>query len=1559
LLPSGRYCLDISKKAPWSLAVTAQDKAQRLFEYISKVYAIDLPVVRDFTKYGAEPWWQADLIPSAQCRIKLFDTGNNIAEAGSQGESIEEDAWLSVSKRSYDKPPPLEQVLTEWVELSLNPTKRPTPKPSIFRRIHFEADQQRVSAFEEYVKAWEDWEKTRESSPPPSPEILVGWIDETPGANLPPVLVEEREIEDRFEADPSRAQALNNYVEGQWSAWVKRVLPSFKANELYDQMFSLHQRLSVEGDRIEIVWGHVLLNWNHNLGAKVSHPLILTPLNLEFHPERRTITLTPAHAHPSRFDVDCLGDLDYPHKDLLLHYVRNINNSESPPDAWSRNAMRGLASTVTGYLSQEAADDTNLYTDEPVARPPTSAKPTIYNASTIFVRPRLRRLWIDDAKSVATSIATGADIPPFIGSLIEDPKTTRLEIPEGHPHSVSIDEDDGESLLPLEYNDQQRAIWDKLRTHFGVLVQGPPGTGKSHTIANIVSALLARGQRVLVTSQTENALKVLRDLIPEEIRNLCVSQLGNDTESKTQLNNAVVEIGSRLAEKNSPEPERRVQQIRRELRAVREEQARLRHRIRDWAELDSCKITLGREEISAHQAAKECSAGEAKHAWFPDKLAPEIEPPLSSEELKGLCILIREISPNDRRSCIQHLPDPEHIQSVEYISTTFSELRSASARSTETEALRADWGDQLRTAQVADLERAISVVEPALSDLQGLSAEWQLRLLDRMASGENQMALWKDFTRICTELRHRAWQSFLKIHQSQIAIGNLPFDLDRETALDELERTLQKGKNPSGFITRLALSKAAKLLFDTVTVDGQKLTTPGRIELIRAHFSYGADVKKFEQIWSKSIKIVDGPRRDQLAPMPLADIDSRLNGVRNVVQWLDSHLPPIKTELLSLGCPASREDLHRASNLAKCLQTLHGQRAVIEEQSLMQRLREYEDALRDESRKQGVHVLWRGFADAIQHRSPDEYERTYQELSRLIQLRPKVERLEHLLRELRNMAPNWADTIEREATESGPAAIPEDWAFAWRWRRLHEWLTSLHNRDGVESLQNSLEKARERERGLLTRLVSERTWQKQISKVKDHHYRALTAWAIVMKQFGKGTGKHAQRYLAAANKAMIEAVGAVPVWIMPLFRVVQSFAAKPGIFDVVIVDEASQCDIRALPVLYRARNVVVVGDPEQISPTNVGIPKDKVFELNRQFLGDIPFPERFDMDNSLYAIAGTIPTMDRILLTEHFRCVPPIIEFNNRLCPSYGGNLEPLRQPHPQEMLDPPVRTVFIENGFKNDSDINEPEAEAIVELLVRLCDDERYACGGKNNRKRTMGVISLLGEKQAKYISDLIARHPGLDERERAERRIICGDAYAFQGDERDVMFLSLVIAPNAPFAAQVTEAARQRFNVATSRARDQVFLFHSVQLKDINNEECVRYKLLSWYLNPPKAEIEAGLEVLRQKAQTPFEIGVGEKIITKGYIVIPQVRPFPKDFRYRIDLVIQGEKSRVAVECDGDQWHGPEQWEYDQRREAQLRRAGWRFWRISGSAFYRNKDRALEGLWCFLEDSGVRPRL
>ncbi len=919
------------------------------------------------------------------------------------------------------------------------------------------------------------------------------------------------------------------------------------------------------------------------------------------------------------------------------------------------------------------------------------------------MRERTRRLWVDDAKKVADSIYAGAEIPSFIRSLIADPHLAESPNPEGYADIDNLDEDDGENLLPLEYNAQQEEIVKKLRKHFGALVQGPPGTGKSHTIANLVSSLLARGKKVLVTSQTENALKVLRDQIPKNIQSLCVSQLGSDTESKIQLNEAVESIGKHLDKKKSQIVEQKIQQLKNDLRAVQEEQSKLRNQIKDWVELDACTIMIDSQKITAQQAAKECSENERNHSWFPDKLSQDDEPPIKEQELIEMCNLLKEILPADRKSCLQYLPDLKQLLSPEDFSNVVSELKSHKAFSVETEKLRNEWGNNLHTAERMVIENAINLLEDALRLLQELKHPWQFKVLEFMVSESVQDNYWRDFYNKCRSYWEKAWQSYQASRGYEITVDSLPADIDITPALEEISRHVDNGRNPSSFLVRIRLSKSAKLLYQSIKVDGASINASERINITKAYFTYNSFLKKIDTLWKQTISSVNGPEMDLACAMPLSEIDEKIKSVCSTIDWKNKYFEDIKTTLSTLGC--RKQILHKQDILEECLKTLYGQIAEIEKRKTEHDLSGYQDYLRKESKKDNSHNLWRMIADVVGNLSPEQYKEAYSELMRLLQLSKKVEKLESLTSRLENVAPLWYVSLEKKAISNASDAIEKDWSLAWRWRRLNEWLLKLHSRESVESLQTRLERARRKECELIGELVVERTWQRQIAKVEDSHYTALTAWANAMRRYGKRGGKYRQRWLSAAAKAMVDAVKAVPAWIMPLHRVVQSFQAKPEIFDVVIVDEASQCDLRALPVLFRGRKVLVVGDPEQISPSHIGINEDKVFNLNRQFLSDIPYADTtFLMKNSLYDISKTIPSMDRTLLTEHFRCVPSIIEFNNHLCPTYAGKLEPLRQPNPVEMLDPPINTIFIETGYKDNNDINKPEAEALVELLVKCC---------------------------------------------------------------------------------------------------------------------------------------------------------------------------------------------------------------------------------------------------------------
>ncbi|MGW7082209.1 AAA domain-containing protein [Streptomyces sp. NPDC054871] len=262
----------------------------------------------------------------------------------------------------------------------------------------------------------------------------------------------------------------------------------------------------------------------------------------------------------------------------------------------------------------------------------------------------------------------------------------------------------------------------------------------------------------------------------------------------------------------------------------------------------------------------------------------------------------------------------------------------------------------------------------------------------------------------------------------------------------------------------------------------------------------------------------------------------------------------------------------------------------------------------------------------------------------------------------------------------------------------------------------------------------------------------------------------------------------------------------------------------------------------------------------------------------------------------------------------------------------------------------NPKEAEAVGDCLTHLVEDPAY-------QDKTMGVIVLQGFGQTRLLESLIEQRLPATVRER--HRIRVGNAASFQGDERHVILLSMVVT-NPPRVAGGAKSDQQAYNVAASRAQDQMWLFYSVPPDRLKPHD-LRLNLLTYMENPPAA-LEAAddigpvlLDVRRAPFDSLFEQQVYVRIKERGYHVVPQ---FPAGSK-RVDLVVVGGRGRLAVECDGDPFHRAtrEQIENDQRRDRELQRVGWQFWRIRDSDFRFDPDVALSGVWEELDRQEIRP--
>lgn len=272
----------------------------------------------------------------------------------------------------------------------------------------------------------------------------------------------------------------------------------------------------------------------------------------------------------------------------------------------------------------------------------------------------------------------------------------------------------------------------------------------------------------------------------------------------------------------------------------------------------------------------------------------------------------------------------------------------------------------------------------------------------------------------------------------------------------------------------------------------------------------------------------------------------------------------------------------------------------------------------------------------------------------------------------------------------------------------------------------------------------------------------------------KGTGKNAARHLSTARRELPRAMNAMPVWIMPLHRVLENFdptVSNP--FDVIIVDESSQCNILSVGVLALANKAVIVGDDKQTSPSGAFQSLDKINKLQEQYIPDFADKSLFDMKDSLYAMANrTFPST--IMLREHFRCVPEIIEYSNRF---YDGQIIPLcERTHPE--IGSPLKACHVKNAEiekRGGDSVNLTEAEAIVSQIEACCKDPRYD-------GLTFGIVTMMSGHQRDVINDMLIDQIGMEEYTRRHLRV--GNPPDFQGDERNVISsrLSLTAIPTLP---------------------------------------------------------------------------------------------------------------------------------------------------------------------------------
>jgi very-short-patch-repair endonuclease/DNA polymerase III delta prime subunit len=1338
----------------------------------------------------------------------------------------------------------------------------------------------------------------------------------------------------KFEDDPERPKTLTKWLSLR-NEWAQNEKPARAATRIFERFYELHGRLEREAENVELVLGDGILSWQRVEGG-VYHPVLLQRVQLEFNPAIPEFSIVETEHEVELYSAlfRAMPDVD---GNVIARCREELTQGGYHP--LGEDSTFAFLRSLVARLSARGE-----FVDH--GKPPEDMEnPCIGRAPVLFLRSRTLG-FATAISDVLEEIPNQKDFPAALLNImgVETPvKTTEEKNPQRAPWRELED-----ILLSKPANQEQIHIAERLERHGAVLVQGPPGTGKTHTIANLIGHLLAQGKSVLVTAATIKALRVLRDQVTEQLQPLCVSVLASDTKSQEQLESSVNLIIQRLSGSDMHQLEMAEQALAKRRKQLLAELSQARQELINAQTDEYRDIIIAGQSYTPSDAARKIAAEEGQHSWLPVPITRGVPLLLSEQEVRDLYRTNISLTSDDEHELSAELPQLSDLLSPDKFHSLIGERSCLNSSNLQ---FRNDLWD--RSPDVQDAKELAAVISRMQKAIEQISWEkkWDLAIVDAGRRKGSYKAAWDSLLlmieRVCKEAE-RAHEDL--IQHAPSPSSSLPLEEQKQICTEILQYL--KNKDRLGYWTLLT-RPAWKRFITTATVAGQEPQLLAHFQALCACIALQLARNDLRERWKRQVaSLGDISIPSESDEEPIESIYHQLSeSIRRLLEWYGKEWEPLEITLKQLGFRlltflaeqpptlSSYGDLLRLKQATQgsFYKILTARLNAIRWLSIESQLKTLAKTLVLVAKDRTPSRVMKHLFNAVTSPNVEAYTNAFQRLGHLQQSREAFKQRQHLLAKLSRVAPAWATTISNRQGIHANGEPPGNVTKAWLWRQLQEEL-ECRNKISLEVIQQKIEQLNSELRQITTDLIDQRAWRAQVRRTTLSQRQALRGWLDIVRKIGKGTGKRVPRLRAEANRKMKECKNAVPVWVMPLARVVENFDFRTTRFDVVIIDEASQSDVMALLAFAVARQVVIVGDHEQVSPSAVGQKLDEIDHLIAEHLTGIPNAVLYDGQTSVYDLArqsfgGVIP------LLEHFRCVPEIIEFSNHL--SYEGRIRPLRDPSLVQ-LKPAVISYRVESAIA-EGKINREEAITTASLIAAAIEQPEY-------QDKTFGVISLVGEEQALEIEQLLLQHVSPEQYE--SHRILCGNAAHFQGDERDVMFLSFVdTSPGAPLPMRDRPMFKQRFNVAASRARDQMWVIHSLDPKTDLKPGDLRRRLIEYAQDP--AEILRTIEETSSRVESEFERQVMARLVRAGYCVHPQW----KVGAYRIDLVVEGGGRRLAIECDGDRYHPIEKLPEDMVRQATLERLGWKFVRIRGSQFFRDPDTAMQPVFEQLTRLAIPP--
>jgi superfamily I DNA and/or RNA helicase len=1342
---------------------------------------------------------------------------------------------------------------------------------------------------------------------------------------------EDKVIIERFEDIPKRTELLNSWIK-QRSEWVKNEKPVREAGKVYSDLFTLQGTLDRESEKFQLYITDGVLKCESQFGV-INHPILLKKIEIDFNPEKPEFTI-----YDSEDQSELYSSLLRFHEfsgDAILECKNRISEKDLHP------ASASSCDEFFKYFISRFFIDGEFYPNSKELS--KISKPHIYREPKLILSPKSQG-YAEALEKLVEAISEMNDLPEALLRIIGlDFRAVPGEGGDSPPEIPKFNDNEVDFLLTKPTNKEQERVIEKLEKTGSVLVQGPPGTGKSHTIANIVGHLLANGKKVLVSSHTSKALKVVREKVVEELRPLCVSVLDNDQESKTQLSDSINKIVNYHSRTDISTLEKEISQLKTRRDELKAKLKKCNQEALEIKKNEYADIVLAGEGVNPSEAAKIVNQHFDTMLWIPSPVKQGAPLPLELNELSSLYLTNSQVSFEEEKALEGELPNIDSLlkpSEVKDLCETIQALEQIDLKSSQK-----FW--KIEKNEVSHLEELTGKIEDTLGFLSG--EKWLLECVQAsmVRTSDVNQNTWAFLAQNIQDLHNKIMHCEVSVAKH---LPEVPENASYEVAV-EIHSHLKNGNSLGTF--NLLFKPSWKEFLTNVKVIGGQPKTVDHFASIMSVLELKRHRQEICLRWEKQVVTVGG--QPLSGPNPERAAYSFSEIILKAINWNDlwnSHVADLQKESFDYsqlqeaikGSMAGSPITDQVKLIGlRILELVSLRIKFLRWKELSARLEENLITLRKVSANEFGKPLVLAIYDSLNNRDASSFEKYFNALLEVQSKRQPAILRKSLLSRLAPVAPSWAKSIENRQAPHNLPSVPLNPVLAWKVRQLNDILDQRHSRDYLK-LQEEISSTKHQLEQVTASYVEKLAWRHQKLNTSHNAWQALQGWLQIQNRLTKsGKGKRDAAFLKESRKQIKEAKHAVPVWIMPLSKISENFDLTNTRFDVLILDEASQSDVSALLAFAIARQVIVVGDDKQVTPYAVGMEMNKVQNLIEEFLKGIPNAVLYDGKTSIYDLAQQ-SFGETIRLVEHFRCVPDIISFSNQL--SYEGEIKPLREasssPYKQHTIAHRV------DGARGIGKTNEEEAWEIASLIGAMTSDPTYEINDEK-KKVSFGVISLLGDEQAYLIESILKEHlePSLYQ----ERKILCGNSSQFQGDERDIVFISMVDSSDGtPLNLKQTNDFKKICNVAASRARNQLWVVHSLNPEIELKQDDLRLRLIKHAENP-KA-FENILAENHAKAESPFEKLVMADLIREGYKITPQW----KVGAYRIDMVVIGKgNKKIAIECDGEKFHPIEKLQDDIYRQMVLERLGWKFIRIRGSEYYKNPKSAMDRVFAELNKKEI----